>query len=248
MVTWSKNYELLKLMSINVQEIKQGYLAQKHALLVAKNLKLLIKGSPNTKLATYSTGRPLALVSLGRKEGVAQLPFLTISGCLPGKIKSRDLFIGKTRKQMGLNGWLHPWKHGNETSCALVFRQGNGISSNKECAVLICPVFVQMWCGCLNGGEQSVLCTWLIGNEQSVCYVHVFLWKKVMCMYTRTLLVQYNVMFKLQTMSTFVCWQKASMDSLCLSSMQCQQWQFDAYGACGWRLEKIHVPVRGSAH
>ena len=195
MVTWSKNYELLKLMSINVQEIKQGYLAQKHALLVAKNLKLLIKGSPNTKLATYSTGRPLALVSLGRNEGVAQLPFLTISGCLPGKIKSRDLFVGKTRKQMGLNGWLHPWKHENETACALVFRQGNGISSNKDCAVLICPVFVQMWCcGCLNGGGQSVLCTRLNGNEQSVCHAHVFLWKKVTYMYTRTLLVQYNVM------------------------------------------------------
>ncbi|CAN6243058.1 unnamed protein product [Urochloa humidicola] len=88
----------------DIPEIKQGYLAQKHALLVAKNLKLLIKGSPNTKLSTYSTGYPLALVSLGRNEGVAQLPFLTLSGCLPGKIKSGDLFISKTRKQMGLNG------------------------------------------------------------------------------------------------------------------------------------------------
>jgi hypothetical protein len=32
---------------------------------------------------------------------------------LPGKIKSGDLFIGKTRKQMGLNGWLRSvevWK------------------------------------------------------------------------------------------------------------------------------------------
>ncbi|CAL5024012.1 unnamed protein product [Urochloa decumbens] len=88
----------------DIPELKQGYLAQKHALLVAKNLKLLIKGSPNTKLSTYSTGYPLALVSLGRNEGVAQLPFLTIGGCLPGKIKSGDLFISKTRKQMGLNG------------------------------------------------------------------------------------------------------------------------------------------------
>ncbi|RZB46151.1 Apoptosis-inducing factor-like A [Glycine soja] len=31
------------------------------------------------------------------------LPFLTISGRIPGFIKSRDLFVGKTRKQMGLN-------------------------------------------------------------------------------------------------------------------------------------------------
>ncbi|TVU33441.1 hypothetical protein EJB05_25258 [Eragrostis curvula] len=87
----------------DIPEIKQGYLAQKHALLVAKNLKLLIKGSPVSKLATYSTGYPVALISLGRNEGIAQLPFLTLSGCLPGRIKSRGLFVGKTRKEMGLN-------------------------------------------------------------------------------------------------------------------------------------------------
>jgi hypothetical protein len=96
--------DLFILTPINVQELKQGYLAQKHALLVAKNLKLLIKGSPKTKLATYSTGFPLALVSLGRNEGVAQFPYLTISGCLPGRIKSRDLFVGKARKEIGLSG------------------------------------------------------------------------------------------------------------------------------------------------
>jgi hypothetical protein len=67
----TKILKSLALMSINVQEIKQGYNAQKHALLVAKNMKLLIKGLPNSKLATYSTGYPLALVSLGRKEGRA---------------------------------------------------------------------------------------------------------------------------------------------------------------------------------
>lgn len=87
----------------DIPEIKQGYLAQKHALLVAKNLKLLMKGPPASKLATYSTGYPLALVSLGRNEGLAQLPFVTLTGCIPGMIKSRDLFVSKTRKQMGLN-------------------------------------------------------------------------------------------------------------------------------------------------
>ncbi|XP_037445839.1 apoptosis-inducing factor homolog B-like [Triticum urartu] len=87
----------------DIPEIKQGYLAQKHALLVAKNLKLLIKGAPPSKLATYSTGFPLAIVSLGRKEGLAQLPYLTLTGCIPGMLKSKDLFVGKTRKQMGLN-------------------------------------------------------------------------------------------------------------------------------------------------
>ena len=100
----AKTLKLLALISIIFQEIKQGYNAHKHALLVAKNLKLLIKGLPNSKLATYSTGYPLAPFSLGRKEGLAQIPLLTLCGCLPGKIKSGDLFIGKTRKEMGLNG------------------------------------------------------------------------------------------------------------------------------------------------
>ena len=100
----AKTLKLLALISIIFQEIKQGYNAHKHALLVAKNLKLLIKGLPNSKLATYSTGYPLAPFSLGRKEGLAQIPLLTPCGCLPGKIKSGDLFIGKTRKEMGLNG------------------------------------------------------------------------------------------------------------------------------------------------
>ncbi|GJM90213.1 hypothetical protein PR202_ga06471 [Eleusine coracana subsp. coracana] len=47
--------------SVNVQEIKQGYLAQKDALLVAKNLKLLIKGSPVSKLATPSASAIIPL-------------------------------------------------------------------------------------------------------------------------------------------------------------------------------------------
>jgi apoptosis-inducing factor 2 len=98
-----KTVNLLMPTSVNVQEIKEGYLAQKHALLVAKNLKLLIKGSPVNKLTTYSTGFPLTIVSLGRNEGIAHLPFVTLSGCLPGRVKSRDLFVSKTRKKMGLN-------------------------------------------------------------------------------------------------------------------------------------------------
>ena len=83
--------------------MKQGYLAKKHAQVVGKNLKLLLTGGKEHKMAKYKTGSELALVSLGRKEGVAQFPFMTISGCIPGKIKSGDLFVGKTRKELGLN-------------------------------------------------------------------------------------------------------------------------------------------------
>ncbi|ERN16107.1 hypothetical protein AMTRI_Chr11g95260 [Amborella trichopoda] len=84
----------------NVPEIKQGFYAQKHAAVVAKNLKALIKGGK--KLTDYCPGTTMAMVSLGRREAVAQFPFTTLIGRFPGMIKSKDLFVGKTRKEMGL--------------------------------------------------------------------------------------------------------------------------------------------------
>ncbi|PIA54354.1 hypothetical protein AQUCO_00900708v1 [Aquilegia coerulea] len=88
----------------DIPEIKQGYLAQVHSQVTAKNINLLMSGGDESKLASYKPpkGQPIALVSLGRKEAVAQFPFMTISGCIPGMIKSRDLFVGKTRKTMGV--------------------------------------------------------------------------------------------------------------------------------------------------
>ncbi|KAL8551832.1 hypothetical protein ACS0TY_000766 [Phlomoides rotata] len=86
----------------DVPEIKQGYLAKSHASLVAKNLKLLIAGQSESKLSTYKPASPLALVSLGKKDGVAQIMCLTMGGRVPGMIKSGDLFVGPTRKDLGL--------------------------------------------------------------------------------------------------------------------------------------------------
>lgn len=87
----------------DIKEMKQGYIAHQHAQVVGKNLKQVLKGGKEHKLATYkAASSELAIVSLGRKEGVAQFPFITISGCIPGKIKSGDLFVGKTRKELGL--------------------------------------------------------------------------------------------------------------------------------------------------
>ncbi|XP_038713388.1 LOW QUALITY PROTEIN: ferroptosis suppressor protein 1-like [Tripterygium wilfordii] len=86
-----------------IHEIKQGYLAQEHASVAAKNIKLSMAGGKESKMATYkASSSGLAIVSLGRKEAVAQFPFTTMIGCIPGMIKSRDLFVGKTRKKMGL--------------------------------------------------------------------------------------------------------------------------------------------------
>ncbi|XP_061343314.1 uncharacterized protein LOC133289376 [Gastrolobium bilobum] len=87
----------------DVQEIKQGVYAQGHAQLVAKNLKLLIEGGgKEPKLGIYKAQPPISIVSLGRKQGVAQFPFMTVLGRFPGMIKSGDLFVGKTRKALGL--------------------------------------------------------------------------------------------------------------------------------------------------
>ena len=55
-------------------------------------------------MATYEPPRSIkAIVSLGRREAVAQLSFTTTIGHVPGLIKSRDLFVGKTRKRLGLD-------------------------------------------------------------------------------------------------------------------------------------------------
>ncbi|KAJ7531497.1 hypothetical protein O6H91_14G046100 [Diphasiastrum complanatum] len=86
----------------NTKEIKQGYLATKHAQVVSENIKKLIK-NPKSKLATYKPlATPMGAVSLGRSLGVAQLPFGTIIGRLAGMIKSKDLFVGHTRKEFGI--------------------------------------------------------------------------------------------------------------------------------------------------
>ncbi|XP_059307783.1 uncharacterized protein LOC132059244 [Lycium ferocissimum] len=88
----------------DIPELKQGYLAQEHAKVAAKNITLLIKGAEDDhKLAVYKPAtKALALVSLGRKDAVAQFPCLSIAGRVPGMIKSGDLFVGKTRKGLGL--------------------------------------------------------------------------------------------------------------------------------------------------
>ncbi|PIN18531.1 NADH-dehydrogenase (ubiquinone) [Handroanthus impetiginosus] len=86
----------------DIPELKQGYLAQAHAAVAAKNLKLLIKGQNESKLSSYKPASPLAFVSLGRKEGIAQAMCITMSGRIPGIIKSGDLFVGRSRRQLGL--------------------------------------------------------------------------------------------------------------------------------------------------
>ncbi|KAL2629762.1 hypothetical protein R1flu_014448 [Riccia fluitans] len=85
------------------KEIKQGYLAGKHAAVVVENIKKLIASPDNVKLSTYKPlNTPLGIVSLGRVLAVSQMPFGTILGRLAGLLKSKDLFVGKTREALGL--------------------------------------------------------------------------------------------------------------------------------------------------
>ncbi|KAM3282712.1 hypothetical protein P3S67_026357 [Capsicum chacoense] len=87
----------------DIPELKQGYLAQSHAKIAAKNIALLTKGAKDEKLAIYKPAtKALAIVSLGRKKAVAQFPCFSIAGRVPGMIKSGDLFVGNTRKGLGL--------------------------------------------------------------------------------------------------------------------------------------------------
>ncbi|GAA0170355.1 oxidoreductase [Lithospermum erythrorhizon] len=85
----------------DVKEMKQGYLAQMHSGVVAKSIKSLVNGKE--KLEAYKGGPQMAIVSLGRREAVAQISSMTMSGCLPGKMKSGDLFVTKTRKSLGVS-------------------------------------------------------------------------------------------------------------------------------------------------
>ncbi|XP_024378258.1 uncharacterized protein [Physcomitrium patens] len=93
---------------VNTKEIKQGFLANKQAGVVADNIKRLIQAPTQPKLAEYEPlSTPFGIVSLGRYEGVAQLPIvpqLPILGRLPGMLKSKDLFVTKTRAELGVSG------------------------------------------------------------------------------------------------------------------------------------------------
>lgn len=86
------------------QEIKQGYFAQKHSAVAAKNLRVLMSGGDERKMVNYKTRSSVkVVVSLGRQDAVAQFPLMTSIGLVPGLMKSKDLFVGKTRKQLGLD-------------------------------------------------------------------------------------------------------------------------------------------------
>ncbi|PWA65942.1 FAD/NAD(P)-binding oxidoreductase family protein [Artemisia annua] len=87
----------------NIKEMKQGYFAKKQASVAAKNLKLLLSGGNESKMLAYKPSSAKTFVSLGRNDAVAQLSLTTMIGLVPGLIKSKDLFVGKTRKELDID-------------------------------------------------------------------------------------------------------------------------------------------------
>ncbi|KAL8201875.1 hypothetical protein R6Q57_011022 [Mikania cordata] len=91
----------------NIKEMKQGHLAKKQASTAAKNLKLLMGGGNESKMLAYKVSSTTkAIVSLGRHDAVAQYYLTTMIGLIPGLIKSKDLFVGKTRKELDIDSFI----------------------------------------------------------------------------------------------------------------------------------------------
>ena len=86
-----------------MQESKQGESAKRQAKVAAKNMKMIMVGKEGKMEIYRPPSSTTAIVSLGRKQAVAQFSLTTIAGTLPGFIKSRDLFVGKARKHLGLH-------------------------------------------------------------------------------------------------------------------------------------------------
>lgn len=86
-----------------MQEIKQGFLAIKHAGIVRQNIRELMRDPSTQKLLVYKRlEKPLGMVTLGRYVAIAQFPCCTCIGRLPALLKSEDLHVGTTRKGLGL--------------------------------------------------------------------------------------------------------------------------------------------------
>lgn len=87
-----------------MQEIKQGFLAKKHAVIIAANIKKLIQHPTSKKLKSYHRlKKPFGIVTLGRHIAVAQFPCCACIGCFPALFKNKDLFIADSRKDLGLS-------------------------------------------------------------------------------------------------------------------------------------------------
>lgn len=78
-----------------INEPKLGYLADKQGSLLAKNI---IRLAENKSPIEYTTNKTMALVPIGRRKGVVQLPFGVFTNSFIIKSKTKDFYIGKYSK------------------------------------------------------------------------------------------------------------------------------------------------------
>lgn len=105
----NKNLQVLKSENIkifslgdcsDVNEEKMAINASKHAEIIAGNIKKLLSNKRNLKPYNPSN-KLLMIVTIGRKDAILNAGSITISGCIPARLKARDLFTTKFRKMLG---------------------------------------------------------------------------------------------------------------------------------------------------
>ncbi len=82
----------------DIGEAKLGYLAQEQGNYVAKSIIKKRKGKPSK---AYKRNPLMALIPVGQKRGVVQLPFAVTTLKQLVNLKQKDLFIGKIYKAFG---------------------------------------------------------------------------------------------------------------------------------------------------
>lgn len=86
--------------------MKLGYLAKGQAAVVVENIKRLLYPKPgkaaDVGLKKYPPAPAATLVSLGRNHALIQTPLGAFSGWLPAQVKSKNMFIDKTRAEFGI--------------------------------------------------------------------------------------------------------------------------------------------------
>jgi NADH dehydrogenase FAD-containing subunit len=89
----------------SLPEPKMGLWAGKHAAVVIENLRRLLRGASVKAVYRPATGSKTMLVTLGRQHGTGHLPFGDFTNSwFARQLKSRDVFIGRYRKGVGLSG------------------------------------------------------------------------------------------------------------------------------------------------
>ncbi|TFF98586.1 MAG: hypothetical protein EU547_01010, partial [Promethearchaeota archaeon] len=86
----------------NINEFKLGYLADKQAKFLVKNLTRLLKSdfSPKTSLGSYKPKSTISIIPIGKKKGVVQLPIGTFKCKLLVAYKNKDLFVKRQFKKL----------------------------------------------------------------------------------------------------------------------------------------------------